>query len=76
MARTKVLNPFTRKLDYVDDGGPFITVSSTGITTIRWASTPGGVLYDMTLDDTGHVVTTAVAAGGGIIPFWFTLIPQ
>lgn len=41
----------------------FITDGANGITNIRWQSTPGGVLYDMTVDDTGHVVTTASGAG-------------
>lgn len=41
---------------------PFITDGANGVTKIRWQSTPGAVLYDMTIDDTGHVVTTAITS--------------
>lgn len=71
-------NPVTGNLDLVttDTLSPFITVGTTGITTIRWASTPSGNLFDMTIDDTGHVVTTAVVVSASLIPLWFTYYPQ
>lgn len=54
---------------YKDNSGDatnaFITTTTDGVTSIRWHSTPGGILYDMTLDDTGVVVTTAFSTGGG-----------
>jgi hypothetical protein len=41
----------------------FITIGTLGITNIRW-ETAGGLVYDMTIDETGHVVTTLVGGGG------------
>lgn len=38
----------------------FITHDGTGITNIRMSSTPGGVLYDVALDDSGNVTRTPV----------------
>lgn len=69
-------NPITSDLDLDSTGDPFITDGANGVVTIRWQSTPGGNLFDMTLDDTGHVVTTAVVVSAGIIPIWFTYYPQ
>jgi hypothetical protein len=54
---------------------PFITDGTTGITKIRFQSTPGAKLYDLTIDDTGHVVTTLVNLAN-VIPVFFNLIPQ
>lgn len=45
---------------------PFITNGSNGVTSIRWQSTPSGNLFNMTLDDTGAVVTTAIRTGSPI----------
>jgi hypothetical protein len=36
----------------------YITEGVAGILTIRMESTPGGVLFDMTVDDTGHWVSS------------------
>ena len=59
-------NPFTKAgLDLVGDADSFITATTSGVITIRWVTTPGGFLYDMTLDDTGHVVTTLVSSTSG-----------
>lgn len=66
-------NPTTGQLDLVDNAGRFITEGTNGVTTIRW-QTSGGFYYDMTVDDTGHVVTTQVFLTS-IVPLWFTYVP-
>lgn len=57
-------NPTTGELDLVTSD-PFITDGHDGITTIRMQSTPGGIIYDVTVDDTGHLVTTIAAGEAG-----------
>lgn len=71
-------NPFTSNLDYVGQEGQFITEGVNGITTIRW-QTAGGLLYDMTIDEDGRVVTTLYtpATGGNVFgPGWLMFITQ
>lgn len=43
-----------------DDTFGFITFGTNGITTIRWQSIVDASLWDMTIDDSGRVVTTSV----------------
>lgn len=81
MSNKEAFNPLGNggkgDFDYVGTESGFITSDVDGITTIRWRSTPGGVLYDMTIDDAGTVVLTPVtSASGGFIPVWFTMVPQ
>lgn len=42
------------------EGGKWVTSSTGGATTIRMQSTPSAILYDVTIDDSGNIVTTAV----------------
>lgn len=55
--------PVLQKIGF-DKTGPetgFITVGTSGITTIRWQTT-GGYVYDMTVTDAGAVLTTLVSS--------------
>lgn len=55
------LNPLTGKLDLVNTPrSPFITYGDDGILTIRFQSTVDDSVWDMTIDETGAVVTTLV----------------
>lgn len=63
-------NPITGQLDLVNTSSgsdPFITDGASGITKIRWQSAPGAILYDMTINDIGTVITTAVPASSSPI---------
>lgn len=71
-----VFNPITGQLDLVNDGGttnPHIFYDTAGIYRERWRSTPGNVKYDVTMNDSGVLVSTIVAE---TIPMWFTFYPQ
>lgn len=85
MAYKEVFNPIggigKGGFDYVGDEDTFVTSGADGVTTIRWRSTPGGILYDMTINDSGNVVTTVVATGSAITDddifgLWGWLIPR
>lgn len=74
MADQEVYNPLGNNgkgdFDLVSTGGgsgsdPFITDGSVGITNIRFQSSGAGLIYDMTVDDSGAVVTSLVNMTSG-----------
>lgn len=58
MASRYTFNAITGEFDVIDKSA-FITETTDGITTIRWHASDGS-LWDMTIDPTGAVITTAV----------------
>lgn len=70
MAYTEVFNPLSGEhskggFDYVGTADPFITAGANGVKTIRWQSTPGGNLFDLTMNDAGALVITPVGSNSG-----------
>lgn len=60
-------NPLSGELDYYQSSSStpsvYITEGASGISSIQWESDTGSTVWTMQVDDTGHVVTTAVVSG-------------
>lgn len=59
-----VFNPLTNKFDFVGTGVKFVIYGEEGIKSFRMSSTPSGNLFDITINDSGNLVSTPVEPDG------------
>lgn len=68
-------NPLTGELDLTGTGTPALGTSTNPYPTTGWyAYNVSGTLYQITINSSGVLVTTAVSSGSGPNPFtWLNL---